>query len=149
MIKEAELAIERLGYTDDRQGMLHLYMYLKETFSKLLPMDIEIEDRMIKLDDKELNLRSKSKIFNVFEVFLNQVDRSLTKSQLVNLLFKDHSEIEDPSHRQLMCWEQNVTKRLCRSRRLAREVFGKYKNFVLDWFYYDQQTKCYQLVRIR
>lgn len=108
---------------------------------------IEIIEKVIKCDHRQLNLSRCPKLLRLFEVFLESDHSGISRIELIRRIYGMPSSSRF-SMRQEQNRSANLVKLLSRARIMATMVLGGPRDVGLDWFTFDASLDGWHLYTI-
>ena len=137
--------IKELPANDPRLKLINLIL------SKQIPvgaLNIEIQDKVVLLNNSRLPLMNKDKIFKIFNSFYQSTNYKLDRDTLIEYIY-DQSNVLLMSERKKNCLNHNIVKLISRARRLAEQHLSTNDIVNVEWFPYDSSTKTWRFFRVK
>ena len=137
--------IKELPAYDPRVKLINLIL------SKQIPvgaLNIEIQDKVVLLNNSRLPLMNKDKIFKIFNSFYQSTNYKLDRDTLIEYIY-DQSNVLLMSERKKNCLNHNIVKLISRARRLAEQHLSTNDIVNVEWFPYDSSTKTWRFFRVK
>ena len=113
----------------------------------IVPLQIKMNKKKIIMNDKELDLSHKKKIFTIFFEIYKSPQQTISRDYLITKIYPETLN-HTISTRQYKCLSHNIIKLVSRSRKLASTTFT-HTPHKIDWFPYCSKLKSWKLLFIK
>ncbi len=142
-----ESLITEIEALPDHSPIRHIiYSYLQRELAQK-NLKLQIHGHSLKINEKNLDLSRRKKILRVFEIFLSQTTKKISRFSLIEQIYS--KRLTDASFRQQSCYNHNVVKLISRARHLVIKFCQGEHGATIHWFPYDPCSRTWQLYSIK
>lgn len=142
-----ESLIAEIEALPDHSPIRHvIYSYLQKQLAQK-NLKLQIHGQSLEINEKKIDLSRRKKILRVFEIFLNQTSKKISRFSLIEQIYA--KKLTDSSFRQQSCYNHNVVKLISRARHLVVKFCQGEHGAAIHWFPYDPCSRTWQLYSIK